>query len=100
MVVTDLIARHALPIAVATLETGMLHDETMALIGRVKQHWGLAVEVWRPVDEAVVQFVRTNGDRAMFRSVALRKACCGIRKLEPLARMLADRTAWVTGRRR
>ena len=100
MVVTDLIARHALPIAVATLETGMLHDETVALIGRIEQHWGLAVEVWRPSDEAVVHFVRTHGDRVMYRSVALRKACCGVRKLEPLARMLADRTAWVTGLRR
>ena len=36
----------------------------------------------------------------MFRSLALRKACCGLRKLEPLARMLANRTAWVTGLRR
>ncbi len=100
MVVTDLIARHALPIAVATLETGMLHDETVALIGRIEQHWGLRVEVWRPAEEAVVQFVRTNGDRAMYRSVTLRKACCGVRKLEPLSRMLAGRSAWVTGLRR
>jgi phosphoadenosine phosphosulfate reductase len=100
MVVTDLIARHALPIVVATLETGMLHGETVALIGRIEQHWGLAVEVWRPAEEAVVQFVRTNGDRAMYRSVALRKACCGVRKLEPLSRMLAGRSAWVTGLRR
>ena len=36
----------------------------------------------------------------MFRSVELRKACCAIRKVEPLARMLSGRTAWVTGLRR
>jgi phosphoadenosine phosphosulfate reductase len=36
----------------------------------------------------------------MYRSVALRKACCGVRKLEPLSRMLAGRSAWVTGLRR
>ena len=100
MVVTDLIARHRLPIAVATLETGQLHAETVALIGRIEQRYDLTVEVYRPQPEAVLQFVRTNGDDAMYRSIALRKACCGMRKLEPLARMLAQRQAWITGLRR
>ena len=36
----------------------------------------------------------------MYQSIELRKACCGMRKLEPLARMLAGRSAWVTGLRR
>jgi phosphoadenosine phosphosulfate reductase len=36
----------------------------------------------------------------MRQGVALRKACCALRKLEPLARLLAGRTAWVTGLRR
>jgi phosphoadenosine phosphosulfate reductase len=100
MVVTDLIARHALPIPLATLETGALHPETVALIPRITERYGLAVEVYRPVEESVVQFVRTNGEQAMYESLALRKACCGIRKMEPLGRMLAGRTAWVTGLRR
>ncbi len=100
MVITDLIARHAIPVAIGTLETGKLHTETSALIGRIEQRYGLAVEEYRPKDEQVVHFVRTNGEEAMFRSIELRKACCGIRKLEPLSRMLADRTAWVTGLRR
>jgi phosphoadenosine phosphosulfate reductase len=100
MVVTDLIARHALPIALATLETGALHPETVALIPRITERYGLPVEVYRPVEESVVQFVRTNGEQAMYESLALRKACCGIRKMEPLGRMLAGRTAWVTGLRR
>jgi phosphoadenosine phosphosulfate reductase len=100
MVVTDLIARHALPIAIGTLETGQLHAETSALINTINRHYGVTVEVYRPQTEAVLQFVKTNGDEAMFRSLDLRKACCGIRKMEPLGRMLAQRTAWVTGLRR
>jgi phosphoadenosine phosphosulfate reductase len=100
MVITDLIARHQLPIALGTLETGMLHPETSALVDRIASHYGLQVEVYKPVDEAVVQFVKTNGDKAMYQSIELRKACCGIRKLEPLSRMLANRDAWVTGLRR
>lgn len=100
MVVTDLIARHHLGIAVATLQTGMLHAETLALIPAIEARYGIEVELFEPVPESVVQFVRTNGERAMFESVSLRKGCCAIRKLEPLARMLAGRSAWVTGLRR
>ena len=100
MVVTDLIARHRLNIQIATLETGALHAQTVALIGRTEQHYGLAVAVFKPQAEAVLHFVKTQGDDAMYRSLALRKACCGLRKMEPLGRMLAGRSAWVTGLRR
>ena len=100
MVVTDLIARHALPIPIATLETGMLHAETVALIGTLTRHYGLAVALYRPPAEAALHLVKTHGDDMMLRSLALRKACCGLRKLEPLGRMLAGRSAWVTGLRR
>ena len=55
MVLTDMIARHQLPIAIATLDTGRLHAETLALIGRIEQHYGRSVEVFRPRQEAVIQ---------------------------------------------
>ena len=100
MVITDLIARHRLPIAVCTLETGMLHAETVALTHRIEARYGLDVELYQPVIESVVHFVRSHGERAMYDSVALRKGCCAARKLEPLARMLANRSAWITGMRR
>jgi phosphoadenosine phosphosulfate reductase len=100
MVITDLIARHRLAIAIGTLETGMLHAETLALIPRLEERYGLKVEVYRPRHEAVIEFVGRHGDKAMYESIELRKGCCGIRKLEPLARMLAGRSAWVTGLRR
>jgi len=100
MVITDLIARHRLPVALGTLETGVLHPQTVELIGRIESRYGLRVEVYKPAAESVVVFVKTNGDQAMYRSIELRKACCGIRKLEPLSRMLAGRTAWITGLRR
>lgn len=100
MVLTDLIARHQLPIAIGTLQTGKLHDETLALIPAIEARYGLSVELYRPVQEAVVHFVRHHGEEAMYQSIDLRKACCQVRKLEPLGRMLADRSAWVTGLRR
>lgn len=103
MIVTDLIARHGMAIAIGTLETGALHAETVALIGTIESHYasqGVKVEVYRPVQESVIEFVQKNGEKAMYDSIDLRKACCGIRKLEPLARMLDGRTAWITGLRR
>ena len=36
----------------------------------------------------------------MYDSIDLRKACCALRKMEPLSRMLEGKTAWVTGLRR
>lgn len=100
MVLTDLIARHSLPITLATLDTGKLNAETLALIPRIEQHYGLTVQAYRPVGTAVVHFVAQHGERAMFDSIELRKACCGLRKLEPLARLLEGMGAWVTGLRR
>jgi phosphoadenosine phosphosulfate reductase len=100
MVLTDLIARHQLPIAIGSLDTGMLHAQTLGLIPRIEARYGVAVERHAPPSEAVVQFVHRHGDQPMFRSIELRKACCDLRKLQPLARMLAGRSAWVTGLRR
>lgn len=100
MVLTDLIARHHLPIEVATLDTGKLHRETLALIPRIRQRYGLQVAVYHPRQEAVVHFVGRHGKDAMFQSVDLRKGCCEVRKVEPMQRLLLGRSAWVTGLRR
>ena len=100
MVVTDLIARHQIAIALGTLETGKLHPQTVALIPRIEETYKLPVEVYRPEADAVIHFVKSYGEKAMYESLDLRKGCCGIRKLEQLSRMLNGRTAWVTGLRR
>jgi phosphoadenosine phosphosulfate reductase len=100
MVLAELIARHRLPIALATLQTGRLHAETLALIPQLQQHYGLNVEIWQPDASAVQQFTASHGELGMRQSIELRKACCAMRKLEPLQRALAGRTAWVTGLRR
>ncbi len=100
MVITDLIARHHLPIPLATLNTGKLHAQTLSLVPQIEAHYKMPVEVYHPVSESVMHFVKAHGERAMFESVELRKACCQLRKLEPLSRMMAGRSAWVTGLRR
>jgi phosphoadenosine phosphosulfate reductase len=100
MVLTDLIARHRLPIAIGTLETGKLHAQTLALMQRAEACYGVQIELHKPLQESVLHFVRNHGEDAMYRSIELRKACCAMRKLEPLKRLLAGRSAWITGLRR
>lgn len=100
MVITDLIARHSLPIHIVTLDTGRLHDETLGMIDEVKAAYGIDIEVMHPVANTVERYVAEHGAHAFYESLELRKACCGIRKVEPLNRALAGRSAWLTGQRR
>jgi phosphoadenosine phosphosulfate reductase len=100
MVLTDLIVRNQLGIAVATIDTGRLHPQTSALVPEIEARYGIAVEVHRPQPQAVARFVAAHGEDAMRESLALRKTCCELRKIEPLSRLLAGRSAWVTGLRR
>jgi phosphoadenosine phosphosulfate reductase len=100
VVITHLIASLGLDIPVFVLDTGMLHKETLELLDRTKADSRLRVEVLHPQHEAVVQFVKREGMEPMYRSVELRKACCNIRKVEPLQRALAGQKAWITGLRR
>jgi len=44
--------------------------------------------------------VRTRGLNLFYESVENRKMCCGIRKVEPLKRALANVDCWMTGLRR
>ena len=100
MVLAHLINAQRLQIGIFVLDTGRLHTETLDLLHQLKESSRAPVEVFRPQTDAVVQFVRREGQDAMYRSVELRKACCQIRKMEPLERALADKRAWVTGLRR
>ena len=100
VVITHLINALQLDMPVFVLETGALHTETLALLERTQAHSRAPVTVYRPKAEAVIHFIRTNGQDAMYQSIDLRKACCGIRKMEPLARALAGKSAWITGLRR
>ncbi len=100
MVVTDAILSAGLPIAIFTLETGRLHRETLDLLERVRSHYGYEIEAFQPDPDAVVRYVKDHGLNAFYESVDLRRRCCHIRKVEPLARALSGRHAWITGLRR
>lgn len=100
MVLTDVIARARLPIEIFVLDTGRLHGDSLALIDKIGRHYGIEVQVYAPDAGAVADYIRTHGRDAFYDSVELRKQCCRVRKVEPLARALAGKKAWITGQRR
>jgi len=100
MVLTDVIARARLPIQIFVLDTGRLHGDSLSLLDRIHRHYGIEVQVYAPDQGAVSEYVRRHGRDAFYGSVELRKRCCEIRKVEPLARALAGKRAWITGQRR
>jgi phosphoadenosine phosphosulfate reductase len=100
MVLTDVIAKNALPIGIFTLDTGRLPAETYELIDRVRAQYGLPIEVHCPDARTLEAYVRIHGVNGFYRSRELRERCCAIRKAAPLARALAICGAWITGQRR
>jgi phosphoadenosine phosphosulfate reductase len=60
----------------------------------------MTFKVYYPDNEAVEDMVRNHGINLFYESVANRKLCCGIRKVEPLKRALKDVDAWMCGLRR
>lgn len=100
MVLTHAIYSAGLSLEVFTLDTGRLHAETLGVLDAVRERYGREVAVYRPDGDAVERHVAEHGAYAFYESVELRKACCQIRKVEPLKRALAGRGAWITGQRR
>lgn len=100
MVLTDLILKGGYDIGIFSLETGRLHQETLAMLDKVQQHYGYQIAVYKPQPEAVDAYVAQHGLNAFYDSVEMRKECCRIRKVEPLGRALLGKKAWVTGQRR
>jgi len=99
MVLTDIINKAELPIEIFSLDTGRLPAETYTLMGEVEKHYATKPVIFFPKHETVEDYVRTNGINAFYESIELRKACCHMRKVEPLKRALKDKQAWVTGMR-
>ncbi len=99
MVLTDIIAKEKLAIEIFSLDTGRLPAETYTLMAKVEKNYTTKPVVFFPKHEAVEDYVRTKGINAFYESITLRKACCDMRKVEPLKRALAHKQAWITGMR-
>ena len=100
MVLTDLIGRNFPNISMFTLDTERLPEETHSLMKEVEDRYNIETKIYFPESVAVKKYVVENGLNGFYDSIAQRKACCFMRKVEPLKRALKDKRAWITGLRR
>jgi phosphoadenosine phosphosulfate reductase len=100
MVLTDLIAQFQPEIAMFSLDTGRLPQETYDLMQAVRERYAVPLTVYFPESASVETLVAKNGVNGFYDSVEKRKACCFVRKVEPLKRALTGKRAWITGMRR
>jgi phosphoadenosine phosphosulfate reductase len=100
MVLIDMISKLPQPIAIFTLDTGRLHEETYTLIDRVRSRYELEIITYFPDSSSVEKLLREKGFLSFRESLENRKECCRIRKVEPLNRALKVLSAWVTGLRK
>lgn len=95
-ILLDLIARDRLQVDVFTLDTGVLFPETYELWRTLERRYGISIRAVRSELGLKAQ-AEKFGDRLWEGSP---DQCCRIRKVEPLARALEGKDAWITGIRR
>jgi phosphoadenosine phosphosulfate reductase len=99
-VITHVIGENRFDIDVSTLETGRLFPETLQLIADTESRYGIAINRFYPEKADVDAYAAQYGMNGFYDSVEARHACCGVRKVKPLARALAGAAVWITGLRR
>ena len=95
--ITHLIFANDLGVDVVTLDTGRLFPETYAVWAETEERYGRRISPVYPRHDALETLIAEQGINGFYTSVDARKACCGVRKVEPLERALRGAAAWVTG---
>lgn len=93
------IFEQGLEIEVVTLDTGRLFPETHQLWAQTERRYRRRIQAFYPDRVSVESLVVGQGIDGFYASVEARRACCAIRKVEPLRRALAGASAWITGLR-
>jgi phosphoadenosine phosphosulfate reductase len=88
-----------LDIDVATIDTGRLFPETYTLWERTEARYSRHIRAVYPQGAATEALVADQGINGFYKSIEARKACCHVRKVEPLGRLLDGVSGWVTGLR-
>jgi len=100
MVLTHAILANKLPIDIFVLDTKRLHDESLDLIKIIKTLYNYDIQIYTPDEQQITHYINQYGLNAFYESLELRKLCCNIRKVQPLANALIDTKAWITGQRK
>jgi phosphoadenosine phosphosulfate reductase len=95
--ITHIISEAGVNVKIFTLDTGRLFPETYSTWTATLDRYKTRIEGYYPDEQQLQQWVTENGPNAFYGSVDARKACCHIRKVEPLKRALNGNKVWVTG---
>lgn len=98
--ITHLVATGKLAVRIVTLDTGRFFPETYELWQHTEEKYGLRIKAFYPDSHALGALVTDQGINGFYYSPQMRKACCAVRKVEPLNRALEGAAAWITGLRR
>lgn len=98
-VLTDMLCRISDSPRIFTLDTGRLPEQTYDVMEETRRRYGIRIQIVFPEREKVEEMVNTWGPNLFYGSIEARKRCCGIRKIEPLKRVLRDLQAWICGLR-
>ncbi len=98
-IITHILAKHNININIYTIDTGRHFQETYTVQNEtIKRYANITIKTVFPRTEGVEQFVNTHGINGFYNSVTNRKACCWVRKVEPLNRILAKGyKLWING---
>ena len=98
-VITHKILSGHIPVFIFTLDTGRLFSETYSVWSRTNELYQTKILSYNPDRNVLEDYLNLKGPNAFYESVANRKECCYIRKVEPLKRALEGKSIWVTGLR-
>lgn len=98
VVLIDMASKLKPDLQIFTLDTGRLHAQTYRFIELVREHYPIRLKILMPDSQALERLVNEKGLFSFYRDG--HHECCGIRKVEPLCRQLANLDAWITGQRR
>jgi phosphoadenosine phosphosulfate reductase len=98
-VITDHILQSDIPVSIFTLDTGRLFAETYSVWSSTNEKYATKIKAYYPDGALLEDYLNEKGPNAFYESLANRKACCHIRKVEPLKRALKGQAVWVTGLR-
>lgn len=88
-----------LDIDLVTLDTGRLFPETHDVWAETERRYGRRIRAIVPDRRELETLIDRQGSDGFRASVEARRACCHVRKVEPLNRALEGADAWITGLR-
>lgn len=96
MALLDMLVRTDPRARIFTLDTGRLPSQTYELMDRVRDRYGVNIEVLFPDKSEVEEMVVSHGVNLFYKSVENRRLCCQVRKTNPLNGFLRTLDAWIS----